>query len=161
MGNNIVLVILAVILIVNMLLLMTSNKRKKRSMEDFKRQEAELAQTAMEVGKKAGLKFELSETYMNDKGRAIFATIDAKKRVLGMFYSDDVQLIPYDDIEDIEAVVDGDEKYVNSISVDIECKEKTLSYPFATERRKRKAWVTKFILKDSAEFVTKLKSLKK
>ncbi|MBR2281202.1 MAG: hypothetical protein IJ863_01115 [Spirochaetales bacterium] len=26
---------------------------------------------------------------------------------------------------------------------------------------KRKAWITKFILKDSAEFVTKLKSLKK
>ncbi len=161
MGNYVVYMLLLAVLLFNLYALFTSQKRKKRSMEDFKRQQGELARIALDVGKKNGLKFDLSETYMNDKGRAIFATIDKRKRVLGMFYGDDVQLIPYDDIQSIEVVEDGDENYVNSISIDIELKDKTLSYPFATERRKRKAWVTKFILKDTAEFVTKLKGLNK
>ncbi len=161
MGNYIVYMLLLAVLLVNLYALFSSQRRKRKSMEDFRRQQAELARIAVDVGKKEGLKFDLSETYMNDRGRAIFATVDKDKRVLGLFYGDDVQLVPYDSIEDIEVVVEGDEKYVDSISVEIELGDRTLSYPFATERRRRNGWISKFILKDSAEFVTKLKSLKK
>ncbi len=159
MGNYVVYMLLLAILLFNLYAMFTSQRRKKKASADMRRQQSELATKAVELGKKEHLKFDASETYMNDKGRVIFATIDKKKRVLGIFYDEDSHLIPYDDMKSIEVVSETDDKYVYSISVEITCPERILSYPFATEKRRKKSWISNFITKDAQEFVTKLRHL--
>ncbi len=160
MGNYVVYMLLLAILLFNLYAMFTSQKRKKKASADMRRQQGELAAKAVELGKKKHLNFDASETYMNDKGRVIFATIDKKKRVLGIFYDEEAHIIPYDDMLSIEVVSEADDKYVYSISVEITCPERILSYPFATEKRRKKAWISNFITKDANEFVTKLRYLK-
>lgn len=160
MGNNIIYLILLAVLLFNLYAMLVGQRRKKMSAADIKRQESELAQIALQEQKKHGIKFTAHSTYMNDKGKALLAAIDPKKRVLGIFFGDNAQIIGYDDIENVEQIIDGDDKYINSIHVDISLKSgRTLSYPFATQKRRKKGWISQFITKDSGEFVLAIRNL--
>jgi hypothetical protein len=161
MGNYVIYMVLLAFLLFNLYVLYMSQRRKKVSAAELKRQEGELAKLAKKEEKKQGLNFSAHSTYMNDAGVAIMAAIDPKKRVLGIFMGEDVRLIPYDDIEKAEVVSQTDEKTVYSISVEIRCRSGlVLTYPFATIKRKKKGWITDFILKDSGSFADSVNSLR-
>ena len=160
MENNIIYIILLAVLLFNLYVMLVGQRRKKMSAAEVKRQETELAKIALEEQKKHGIKFSAHNTYMNDKGKAILAAIDPKKRFLGIFFADNAQIIAYDDIDDAQQVIDEDDKYINTISVEISLKSgRTLSYPFATQKRRKKSWISQFIMRDSGGFATAIRNL--
>ena len=160
MKDYIIYMVLLAFLLFNLYVMLVGQRRKKMSAADVKRQEGELGRIALEEQKKHGIKFTAHSTYMNDKGKVILAAIDPKKKHLGIFFGDNVQIIPYDDLEGARAVSNCDEKYVYSIDVEITRKSGTvIAYPFATEKRRKKGWISQFIEKDSGEFVTAVNSL--
>ena len=161
MKDYIIYMVLLAVLLFNLYVMLVSQRRRRMSSADIKRQEGELGRIALEEQKKHGIKFTAHSTYMNDKGHVILAAIDPKKRFLGIFFGDNVQIISYDDIEEARVVIDSDDKYINSINVEISCRpDRTICYPFATEKRKKKGWISQFITKDSGEFVQAINGLR-
>ena len=160
MKDYIIYMILLAVLLFNLYVMLVGQRRKKMSAADVKRQESELAKIAIAEQKKHGIKFTAHSTYMNDKGKVILAAIDPKKRFLGIFFGDNSQIIAYDDIESVDQIIESDDKYVNSIHVEISLKSgRTLSYPFATEKRRKKGWISQFITKDSGDFALAIRNL--
>ena len=162
MKDYIIYMVLLAFLLFNLYVMLVGQRRKKMSAADVRRQEGELGRIALEEQKRYGIRFTAHSTYMNDRGKVILAAIDPRKKVLGIFFGDNVQIIPYDDLEGARAVSSSDGKYTYSINVEITRKSgSVISYPFATEKRRKKGWISQFIERDSGEFVTAVNSLVK
>lgn len=160
MKEYVIYMVLLSFLLFNIYVLVVGRKRRAMSASDVQRQKTELAKTALEEQKKYGIRFTAHSTYMNDKGKVLLAAIDPEKRVLGLFFGNDVRIIPFKDLCGAQVVSDEDDKSVYAISVEITRKSGcVISYPFSTAKRRKRGWISKFIKKDSGEFAMEINSL--